>query len=368
MGPVPYSVVISICSIGIGLVVVFVPALDALRRLVGMLIAGLRVPTRARTTFALSEEALHPALPPPYRTLAQDTRSVLASLEHADMHATAWSDEPRRKGWAWRLLARSDTAYTPTIGMTGEVWRWLQQAEALAEGDEPWADRLRIAAATVRRTLLSERPLVVRLDAIAHLLVAVDRDLRIHGGTPYRDALAPHDALPITDARSATGEENRAQRYVAVLAKYGTSLRAMAARFSNGDAEAEDLLQEIHLAIWTALPHFRGDCSERTYVLRVARNRGENAQRQRQALNPACDPPDPAPGADERIDHARRKSALAAAIEALPRKLREAVRLRLDGLSYREIGACLGVTETNASVRVTRARRALHRDLTPDCS
>ena len=36
----------------------------------------------------------------------------------------------------------------------------------------------------------------------------------------------------------------------------------------------EELVQEIALAIWQALPRFRGECSERTFVFRIAHNRG----------------------------------------------------------------------------------------------
>jgi RNA polymerase sigma-70 factor, ECF subfamily len=36
--------------------------------------------------------------------------------------------------------------------------------------------------------------------------------------------------------------------------------------------DADDLFQEIAIALWKALPNFRQDCSERTYVCRVAHN------------------------------------------------------------------------------------------------
>ncbi|MSV36373.1 MAG: hypothetical protein EXQ47_12375 [Bryobacterales bacterium] len=39
-------------------------------------------------------------------------------------------------------------------------------------------------------------------------------------------------------------------------------------------AEGDDLLQEITLALWAALPRFRGESSERTWVYRVAHNTG----------------------------------------------------------------------------------------------
>jgi len=366
MGPVPLYVVFAACSISIGLIAVLAPLVDALRRMVIRIAEGVRRVPRTRAAFALSSDPLDPTLPHAHRRLAQDTRSVLASLEHADLHASRWSDAPARRGWVHRLLSRSHDAYAPTIGMTGEVWRWLQQAEALADDDGPWAQTLATATAAVRGALLSKRPLVVRLDAISHLLVRVDSDLRIRSGTPYRDAVAP--VRPIGFGATDRADGGCVEWYEAVLKRYRRPLGQIAARYCATEAEAEDLLQDIHLAIWNALPGFRGDCSERTFVLRIARNRGANARRRRStiAVMGVCDPTDPTPSADERIDDTRRKTALSRAVNALPRVLREAVTLRLDGLSYREIGARLGVTETNASVRVTRARQALKRGLTSD--
>ena len=39
-------------------------------------------------------------------------------------------------------------------------------------------------------------------------------------------------------------------------------------------ADQDDLRQEISIAIWNALDRFRGDCSERTFLFRIAHNRG----------------------------------------------------------------------------------------------
>ena len=50
-----------------------------------------------------------------------------------------------------------------------------------------------------------------------------------------------------------------------------------------------------------------------------------------------------------------------AASEALPDAQRDAITLLLEGLSYREIGERLGITDKATSVRITRARKALRR-------
>src|SRR6202021_3799908 len=53
----------------------------------------------------------------------------------------------------------------------------------------------------------------------------------------------------------------------------GANLR-LAFSYEAGASVREELIQEIALAIWQALAHFRGDCSERTFVYRIAHNRG----------------------------------------------------------------------------------------------
>ena len=55
----------------------------------------------------------------------------------------------------------------------------------------------------------------------------------------------------------------------------------------------------------------------------------------------------------------RRSGDLARAVAALPLTLRQTVTLMLEGLTPREIGDVLGITENNANVRLARARQAL---------
>ena len=68
---------------------------------------------------------------------------------------------------------------------------------------------------------------------------------------------------------------------------------------------------------------------------------------------------DPAPLAEERLIAEQRRDRLFQAIRQLPEAQRQAVMLRLEGLSQREIAELQQTTETNVGVRLTRARRAL---------
>jgi RNA polymerase sigma factor (sigma-70 family) len=64
---------------------------------------------------------------------------------------------------------------------------------------------------------------------------------------------------------------------------------------------------------------------------------------------------------ERRLVAEARRAELAAALDTLPDKQREALELRvLEQLPYEEIGSRLGCTTGAARVRVTRALRALH--------
>src|SRR5215468_12391204 len=64
------------------------------------------------------------------------------------------------------------------------------------------------------------------------------------------------------------------QDFDRIMNEYGQALSRLAASYEPVPSQREDLLQEIVLAIWQALPRFRGECSERTFIYRIAQNRG----------------------------------------------------------------------------------------------
>ena len=150
------------------------------------------------------------------------------------------------------------------------------------------------------------------------------------------------------------------------MTAFGPALARLAAGYEADPAEREDLVQEIAIALWRALPRFRGECSERTFVYRVAHNRGltHRARRRRrhEPLDHAPEPIDPRPGPEASVLSSQRHERLAHAVRQLDPALRVVVLLTLEGLSNREVAEVVGITENNVAVRLTRARRKL-RDL-----
>lgn len=147
------------------------------------------------------------------------------------------------------------------------------------------------------------------------------------------------------------------------MTAYGPALARLAHTYTHTASDAEDLLQEVSFALWQALPGFRQECSERTFVYRVAHNRASTWRRRhaRHAVTDTLDDavPDPAPWADADVIGRHRAERLRRAVRQLPPSLEQVIVLRLEGLRDAEIAEVMGISEGNVAVRLTRARAAL---------
>ncbi len=151
-----------------------------------------------------------------------------------------------------------------------------------------------------------------------------------------------------------------------LLREHGPALWRTVASYEPPGAERDDLAQEVLLAVWQALPRFRGDGSLRSFVLRIAHNRGLRHawQRSRRATpDPMPEVPDPRPRADERLEGNERAEQFLRHLRALPLGQRAVLALALEGLPHAEIAAIVGITPENVAVRLGRARDALKRSI-----
>ncbi|MDN5924917.1 MAG: sigma-70 family RNA polymerase sigma factor, partial [Xanthomonadales bacterium] len=64
------------------------------------------------------------------------------------------------------------------------------------------------------------------------------------------------------------------REFTSLLREYAGLLSRVAASYEAEPAARDDLLQDIALALWKALPRWRGEASLKTFVARVAHNRG----------------------------------------------------------------------------------------------
>lgn len=147
------------------------------------------------------------------------------------------------------------------------------------------------------------------------------------------------------------------------MADHQGMLRRTAAGFAP-PADRDDLLQEMMIAVWHALPAFRADSSPGTFIYRVVHNCAltwHRGRRRRPSLIPI----------DEHAGHSSSQPpdedavALHQAVAELPEVDRTLVLLHLEGLTYDEIAEVVGITATNVGARLTRLRQRLAAFLNP---
>lgn len=173
------------------------------------------------------------------------------------------------------------------------------------------------------------------------------------------------------DEDGAPGPRSRAElerRFDRLLSAHGAALSRLAASYARGRAEREDLLQEIALAVWRALPRFRGECSERTFVFRIAHNRAITHLERRTPSTVEADEEslaiqDTAPDPERALSAGQQGGRLLVAVRGLPLRYSQVIMLALEGLGYAEIADVLGISETNVGARLTRARQMLRKTL-----
>ena len=122
---------------------------------------------------------------------------------------------------------------------------------------------------------------------------------------------------------------------------------------------AEDAVQETFLKAYRSLPTFRGDSSEKTWLMRIAVNTCRDLYRSewfrhmdRRVI------PEELP--ESGVPFTSREEGLIVEVMRLPRRLREVTLLYYyQGMDEREIAEALGISRSSVSDRLSRARRKL---------
>jgi RNA polymerase sigma-70 factor (ECF subfamily) len=153
-----------------------------------------------------------------------------------------------------------------------------------------------------------------------------------------------------------------------VVRKTYRSVYTQAYRLVGDSQEAEDVAQEAYVRVFRGLAGFRGDAQFETWLYRIVANAAMTYLRKRrrfgEVLRDGDVGPAQAPSAERPDDQALDRESLARALEGLPTSMRAVVILKdVYGLSCREIGQQLGVSEGAVKVRLHRARRKLREAL-----
>ena len=122
----------------------------------------------------------------------------------------------------------------------------------------------------------------------------------------------------------------------------------------------DDLFQEIIIQVWNSIPSFRKEASVTTWLYRISLNtaikwtRKERKHSGAEALQEAQHMlQEGSMQTDERL------TWLYEEIYKLDEIDRSVVLLMLDGFSYKEMAAILGITESNVGVKINRLKKQL---------
>lgn len=160
------------------------------------------------------------------------------------------------------------------------------------------------------------------------------------------------------------------RRYETAVSLYGRDLSRFVTGYERVPVRQQDLLQEVHLALWQSLAHFRGDCALRTWTYRVAHNtcasHVRTSVRAREAGAIALDEISDNIDYAVEIDHIERSVDLQKVLElvhALRLPDRQVMMLYLEGLEAVEIAELVGLAAPNVATKIHRIKSLLARRL-----
>ena len=130
---------------------------------------------------------------------------------------------------------------------------------------------------------------------------------------------------------------------------------------------AEELTQETFYQAIRTSERFDGSCQVSTWLCGIARHVLQTHRRRHPVTEDVDELELPAPSAEQTVLAQADRLSLLKQLHALPEPGREVLYLRLfGGLSFREIGAVLGKTETWARVTYYRAKERLRKEVQSD--
>ncbi len=157
--------------------------------------------------------------------------------------------------------------------------------------------------------------------------------------------------------------------YEVLVRRHNQRLYRVARAFLHDEAEVEDVMQEAYLKAFTGLPRFQGKALFSTWLTRILINCAlaslrSRARRVEVALDAAQGRA--AEEDDKELALAQKQMArrIECTVDALPPNYRVVFVLReLEHMSVAETAAVLGISPSNAKVRLHRAKRLLREGL-----
>src|SRR5216683_3036490 len=147
-----------------------------------------------------------------------------------------------------------------------------------------------------------------------------------------------------------------------IVEVHAAMVRRIATVYERHPDRVDDLVQDVWIAVWQALPRLNNQATLKSYIARITQNICVTHVRRalvRQAQPLSDSLPDPAPAPDEAAAHAMRRARLVEAVRSLPENLKAVASLYLEDMPVKDIALALGISESNVSVRLHRAKSAI---------
>ena len=148
------------------------------------------------------------------------------------------------------------------------------------------------------------------------------------------------------------------QEFSKMVKTHKSTIYMVCYMFSNDEDEVADLFQETLIRIWRGLPSFNGESDIKTWIYRIALNTCisiDNKKKRRAETELSMD-------INLFTDNDRETEQINILHKRISRLLpldRAIVLLWLEDISYEEIGAIVGISSKNVSVRLVRIREQL---------
>jgi len=145
--------------------------------------------------------------------------------------------------------------------------------------------------------------------------------------------------------------------------RYAPVVHRFLATFGVPPEERDDALQEVFVAVYRSLTHFRGEARLSTWIYRIAARHASRSARRRRVRTMLSSmllrepPPPPAPDASEKTERLRMLDELIAKLS--PKKKLVLVLFEIEGLPIEEVAQIAQCPENTAWSRLHYARAEL---------
>jgi RNA polymerase sigma-70 factor, ECF subfamily len=178
------------------------------------------------------------------------------------------------------------------------------------------------------------------------------------------------DELVFTPAADAAANPSEIEYEVmALFEQFRDPLLRYALSFGICIHDAEEITQEVFLSLFRHLQSGRSRRNLRGWIFRVGHNLALKKRYANNQSHKRTEPSesaieqqfDPSPNPEEHLLSTRRQRSLLAVVDALPAVDQSCLRLRAEGLRYREIASVLGISLGAVSLSLTRSLARLGR-------